>query len=395
MRTERAAFLTLAALAAGPAGAETSPYYIGTSVSASHDSNVFRSADAPASDTTVSAGVVGGFDQPIGRQRVYTSGSINANRHVHLGQLDDTSYTLTTGIDWATIQQLSGTLRYSTQHGLAAYGVANAPATTEKNILRTQQFSASASYPLLSEISFDTSFENRSVAYSAEAYRSLASEQDVIGASLRYLPGPSLGVAVGGRSTRGDTPNFAVAPGVFEPDRLHRSDIDLSATLSGARSSLTARVSFSHESHSQPAYPGFSGLTGAVDADYAPTAKLRVAAAASRDTGSATTFLRFGTTGGINVDANQISTQLRASINYAATPKISTAAQVRYNRGEVSNLLGTSQDRVQSYALQADWEPQRSLRFSCSVSREIRSSTTLGLDSRATVSGCTTIFTVR
>ena len=395
MRTEGTALL-MALLGAGPAVAETSPYYIGGSISAAHDSNVFRSADAPTGDTTLSAGVVGGFDQHIGRQRVYANGWINADRHVRLGQLDDTSYALTAGLDWSTVRQLSGTLHYATQRGLADYGVANVPATTEKNLLSTEQFGATASWPMLSDIALDASLDHQSVAYSAEAYRSLDFAQDVAGAAFRWRPGPLLGLSIGARGTRGTTPQFEVAPGVFEPDRQRRGDIDLSMTLAGTRSSFNARLSFSHQSHSQPSIPGFSGLTGAVDVDHALTARLRLAASASRDTGTATTFLRFGPSTGIKVDTNQISTQWRASLNWAATSKISAGALARYNRGETSSLLGAAEDRIESYALQADWSPLATTKVSCSVSREIHDSTAAtGLRSRATVAGCSAQVSVR
>ena len=395
MRTEGTALL-MALLGAGPAVAETSPYYIGGSISAAHDSNVFRSADAPIGDTTLSAGVVGGFDQRIGRQRVYANGSINADRHVRLGRLDDTSYALAAGLDWSTVRQLSGTLHYATQRGLADYGVANVPATTEKNLLHTQQLGATVSWPMLSDIALDASLDHHSVRYSAEAYRSLAFTQDVAGAAFRWRPGPLLGLSVGARSTRGKTPQFEVAPGDFEPDRQRRGDIDLATTLAGPRSSFNARVSFTHESHSQPSNPGLSGLTGAVDVDYALTARLRLAASASRDTGTATTFLRFGTATGINVDTNRISTQWRASLNWAATSKISAGVLARYNRGETSSLFGAADDRIESYALQGDWSPVATAKLSCSVSRELRDSTTgTGYRSRATVAGCAAQMSVR
>ena len=56
-----------ALLAGAPAWAEESPYYIGGSLGANHDSNIFRRA-ARESDTITSEGIFGGFDQPLGRR---------------------------------------------------------------------------------------------------------------------------------------------------------------------------------------------------------------------------------------------------------------------------------------------------------------------------------------
>ncbi len=392
MRTEQAAFAALVALAATPAVAETSPFYIGVTGTVSRDSNVFRT-DAPESDTIYSAGIRAGFDQPIGRQRVFGDASVAENRFGRLSRLDNRSYGLSTGIDWATIDNTTGTLRYATNRGLADYGLANATLTTDKNILTTQQFVGSASHALPYKFSIAGNVEHRSVDYTADAYRSQVYSENVYGAGAHYLVNPDLDISLGARATRGRTPQYVVAPEVFEPDRLDRNDIDISAALSTAQTTLSARLSRTHTTHTLSIVPGFSGYTGAVDLTYRATAKLKLYAVASRDTGSGTTFLRFGL-GGININTSQLSTQAQVSANYALSAKIEIASQAKFARGRTSSEFGSTTDRTQAYSLQASWDPLRSLRMSCNVAHESRRSTTVGLDESATVAACSAAFTL-
>lgn len=396
MRTDAATVLACLVVAPMAAVAQSSPYAIGVTTSVAHDTNVFRNADSPVSDTTYSAGVTGSLDQPIGRQRIYANGRLSLDRHARLDRLNDYSYALAAGVDWQTVERLAGTLRYSTNRSLADYGVANIAQTTEKNIQRAEQLQASGRWNLLSTLALEASFEHRAVDYSSQAYERLEYAQKVFGGNLRYVVGPMLSVALGARATRGTTPNFEVRVGVFEEDDTRRRDIDLSATLATAKTALTARLSHSDEEHSQPAYPDFSGLTWAVDLDHEPTPKMLVSAGFSRDSGSATTFLRFSpTTAAVPIDTNRLSTQWRLSLRYTPTPKLALTTQARQNRGEESNLGRSSRDTLRSFSVGAELEPFRSVRFGCSLARELRTSSADGFDAAATVGACSASVTLR
>ena len=51
------------------ASSDPNPYYLGVSQALTHDTNVTRSPQGP-SDNYSSTSLLGGFDQPIGRQRL-------------------------------------------------------------------------------------------------------------------------------------------------------------------------------------------------------------------------------------------------------------------------------------------------------------------------------------
>ena len=122
--TLRAAALTsltaLSCLCGGAALAQRSPYYLGVSQALSYESNLYRLGDGqvlPAhlskSDTLSGTSLVAGIDQTISRQRVYGSANLRANRYANNKSLDNQSYGLNLALDWATVNNLSGTLSTS------------------------------------------------------------------------------------------------------------------------------------------------------------------------------------------------------------------------------------------------------------------------------------------
>src|SRR5438552_933532 len=93
------------------ARADPNPYYIGASQAFTHDSNVLRLPEgSEQSDSFSTTTLLGGFDQPISRQRLYANGTLNYNRYKNRTDLNNTGYGLNAGWDWATIGHLSGTL---------------------------------------------------------------------------------------------------------------------------------------------------------------------------------------------------------------------------------------------------------------------------------------------
>ena len=106
-------FLRLACVAgvvaSSPAWAQSSPYYLGVAQSLGHESNLYRLGDnqvLPAglskSDTVSGTSLVAGVDQKIGRQRVYGSANLRANRYSSNKSLNNDSYGLNLALDSAS-----------------------------------------------------------------------------------------------------------------------------------------------------------------------------------------------------------------------------------------------------------------------------------------------------
>jgi hypothetical protein len=121
------------------AQAQTSPYYIGLSQTLGYDSNVFRRSDRtvtvdnpanpgtplvlkPESSGLISTtSLIAGIDQPIGRQRVYANGRLGYASYGDQPQLDAPVYSLRAGLDWETVERLSGKVEVAANQSQGPY----------------------------------------------------------------------------------------------------------------------------------------------------------------------------------------------------------------------------------------------------------------------------------
>ncbi|MFN6998373.1 MAG: hypothetical protein ACK4PH_29655, partial [Aquincola tertiaricarbonis] len=133
LRPQRLLPLAAALCAAGAAHAQSTPYYVGVSQTFTHESNIYRSRNNEVSDTISSTALFGGVDQMIGRQRVYGNATVSTNRFADNNDLNNTGYGLKAGVDWATIERISGNVELNANQSLARYE--NAIGSTDKNEL--------------------------------------------------------------------------------------------------------------------------------------------------------------------------------------------------------------------------------------------------------------------
>jgi hypothetical protein len=352
---------------AGPAHAESNPFYVGADLSAVHDSNVFRLKKA-TSDTSYSVGLLAGLDQPIGRQRLFANGRLRETRFQDLSRLDHTSYAINAGLDWAAIDKLSGTLSFSGADGLFNYGGTNTAQSTERNIETRSESLARIRYGSGSHLAVEASLSHRSLRYSNPAYEASALTQDTAGMALYYQPSAGLKLGTGLRLSRGEYKGSGLD--------FDRRDIDLTATwLATGLSTLDGRFSVGRrESRGATSALDFSGATGQLIWTYRPTGKLLFKTAFSRESGAESSFLDVAEAQNGSVgDASRITNSLAVSAAYALSAKIHVDAGVRANhRSLVAGSIDGS-DTLRAASLGVTYEPLRHLKFSCQVGRETRS----------------------
>ncbi len=369
--------VALSGLASSAAWAQTSPYYIGVAQTFTHESNLLRVRDgqvAPTgrseSDTISSTALVAGVDQSFGRQRLSGSGSVRANRYSENQEFNGVGYALNLGLDWETIERLSGRVSVGADR-------------TERADLRdrqgqfinggngedTQRFAATARVGLAGPMSleggvnyYDLSYESPDAAYAE--YR-----QTGVSLGLRYRLGGATSVAVSLRTAGIDYPNLLISQA--DPrDKRKRDDIDFNVVWvpSGNRS-LDLTISQGRTRYDQLSERDFDGLTGAVVWALNPGGRLRMNARLARDTGQ---------TSDLNTTAfSQITDSLRVAADYDVTGKIvATASLQLYRRTQdgsgqaVNGLRGTDTSNVLTVG--ARWAPLRSLTVGCQASYEKR-----------------------
>ncbi|KQW40277.1 hypothetical protein [Rhizobacter sp. Root404] len=399
---------------------EPSPWYLGVSQGFTHDSNVYRFDGSP-SDNYSTTSLLGGFDQQISRQRVHANARVGYNKYQNETRLNNTSYALSGGWDWATLEKLSGSFNVSASQSLAQFNGnqilqidgALLPPANEKNVLKAEQFSADIRWGGDGLLSLFGNYSHGRSRYSG--YQSLVSNATTDSGSVgfNYRIGGLTTVGMALRTTRTDLP-FGIAPFIpvgtppqqvlatlqnkdlYGPDRSTSNNLDLLADWRySAQTSVKARLSYSRVTYDN-SNRDFSGLTGALDATYAPTAKLAFNASISRDAGSNTTSATYfdpatGQQNTFQTGSNQTSDTLVFGANYAATAKTNFYANTTYRRGNNNN--SSSSDHFRTASIGVNYVPARAWQLGCNLAHEARSAGAYSYD--ANVIGCNAQFTLR
>jgi hypothetical protein len=381
------AIACLGLCAVGNALAQANPYYVGIGQAFTHESNLFRTATGQpvTRDTYSTTSLLAGINQPISRQRFFADAAVRYNRYQDNSQLNNTGYGLAVGLDWETIENLSGRLSYTLNQNLARYGADEGPALTTKNTERSQEFLARAQYGRVSLLSIEGIFTHRQLDYSAPQFAFQEYKQDALSLGVLYRPSGLLTLGAAARHTKGKYP-FAVetSPGMFQQDDFSRNDVDLTAIwVPTGLSTVRARLSFTKVSHDAVTSRDLSGGTGALSWDYKPTGKLAFTTELIRDTGAESSFNRLGLQGSIGSIGNnsQLSTSLGVRGLYEATAKIQVEASARYVERDLVNTFALASgassteagsDKFAEAKLGVNYAPIRSVLLGCALGYEKR-----------------------
>lgn len=384
----------LAVLLAPAAQAQSQPYYLGVSQSLGHESNLYRIGDLqvlPAglskSDTVSSTALFGGIDQAFGRQRLYGSASLRANRYQGNSGLNNEGYGLNLALDWATLERLSGTLSLGASQNLTQFNEINNTGAieTQRNIEQNQQLDAKVRLGVVTRYTAEATVGLRQRRFSAASY--LRNEYDQTSGSLglSYRPSDLLVLGVAARLTQVDYPRYRdLGAGAFEADRLKRSDLDFTAYWQPTgNSSLNARLSPTHSSYDRNTEADFSGLTGSASWVWRATGKVKLTGLLSRDTGQSYDAISQGILRTGTVDYSRTTTAVKLMGDYDFSAKIALSAALTQANHDLARIFNPSNgatvaergsDNSTTLGLGAKWSPTRSLQVGCDLSAEQRRS---------------------
>ena len=421
--TLRPLIAVLAVAAASGAWAdEPSPYYIGASQSFTHDSNVYRVPNGPA-DNYSSTGLLGGFDQTISRQRLHAAATVNYNKYRSQSTLDNTSYGVNAGWDWATIDTLTGNVNASANQSLASFNNNGTQPLAVRNLVKTDQIGTSVRWGGEQLLTLEGTYAHSRVRYSTPDYTtptflSSRSSSDSASAGAYYRLGADLKVGTALRFTRTDSP-YAIAltaaptgPSDYRSNTTNSRDLDLSADWRATeQTGVNARLSWTRQTNTSASALDFSGLTGAVSASFAPTAKLTFNASASRNAGSNSSlfsYVNINTTTGTAISSlnqnSQTTDSYALGVAYAATAKITLNAGVQYNRAKLVSSLalgGTTtssehDDNTDSATFGANYAIARNWLLACNLAHLSRKASGGGGFSYSdSTASCSAQFTLR
>jgi Putative beta-barrel porin 2 len=397
------AFASLLGGAAGMARAEADPYYLGISQSLGHNSNVYRVGDQEIPDKFATTSINAGFDQPIGRQRVFASASVRATRYEDIRILDNTGYGLNAGWDLSTIGRVSGGIGIAVNRSLANY----APAGDQQQVPQTKLNEETSSLAnvrvqvgLVSLLAFNVSASHSEIKYSAVEYDRSEMRQTAASLGLTYRPSGLLTLGGALRATRGEYPNVVVVS-TGANDRFDREDLDLTANWAATGlSNLSARLSYGRSEFDGQTQRNTKGATGSLGWDWKPTGKLAFNTTLSRDTGTETALFALANNAGTAVgDNSTLTNAFGLGVGYEASAKIRLTLGTRYARRELVSGTLTGRDSVTTVSFGASYAPTRSWQLGCNASQEDRkpSDGTGTVSSRysATQASCNAQFTIR
>lgn len=389
------------------------PWYIGARQEFGYYSNVRNAADGTPiqSDTVSRTGVNAGLDLPISRQRLFVDLGARYSRYRDSDDLNNTSYDMRAGLDWQTIERLSGTIVAAATQSLARLNPGNAPLASTRNLERTKSLDATGRLGGTALLGLEAGIGRREVEYSAPEYKFREYDQNSGSLGVSYRPSSALTLRTGVSAQDTKYPFFfQPAPGVYESDRSKRRDLYVGANwVASGISTLNARASYAKIEYDRASATDFSGLTGILSWVYRPTGKLQFVTTASRDTGQESTFLPSaisgstattpsGTTGtssgdpgtgtaagttttpvlysGIStVDYSRVTNALSIYSNYQLSAKVLIQGGLSFARRTLSDPVGnTSSDRTTSVSLGVAWNPTRVLVLGCNAARDERSS---------------------
>lgn len=390
-----------AATVAGHAAAETSPYYIGLVQSLGYESNLYRiadeqplSPDLSRSDTLSITSLIGGVDQRIGRQRVYGSMNLRANRFANNKTLDNESYGLDLALDWETLERLSGTLRVAADQALNQFnnlnGI-NGQVETQKNIANTELIDAKFRLGRQTKLAFEAGLGYRQRSYSAANYLGDEFKETTGSLGVRYRPSTLLEMGASIRQAVADYPYYRrTGIDTYQADTLTRQYVDLTGNwVPSGLSRLAVRVSPTRITYENNSASDFSGLTGSADWYWQASGKTQLQTTLSRDAGQSSDAVNLGIYGpGVN-DTSQVTTALRVRADHELTGKLSVYASLAYARRLLTETVVASpqltlstqegNDNTTTATLGARWAVTRSGQLGCDVHNERRGSSNLNL----------------
>jgi len=363
-------------MTAMPALAESNPYYFGGLLAYNQISNVFRQATGPNSDRLATTSLLAGLDEKLGRQRLFVDTSLQSNRYRSNTALNNQGYSLKAGLEWATLERLSGVVDVNASNALADYNVgSNLIPIFKRNIERNRQYHGLFRLGLVTRYSLEANLMRRERNFSAAEYAQFESRQDSASLGLSYKPSATVALGLAARHIAGVFPNYpllfaGILVGSAE-DKFQRDDIDLTAEFAASGASkVAARLSRGKSSHSLSYERNFSGITGVINWTWQPSAKFNLSTQLSHDTGQETLVA------GLN--QNRIVSALQTTANYDLTGKVMLNAGATISRGDYTypNINSSNFDNITSVNLGARWAYSRGLTFGCQGKHSSRSNST-------------------
>jgi hypothetical protein len=356
-----------------PQEASQSPYYLGVQQSFTRESNVFLAPNGTpkVSDLFSTTTFRAGLQRPLSRQRLYADAELRFNRYNKRSEMNNNGYGLRAGIDWATVERISGTVAFSADRNMSRLATATLGASTVRNVEHSEEIRAVGRIGGTTALTFEVGGDVRVVNFSEAALADREYDRTGVHAAGIYRLSSATNVGLGVAAAKSD----------YRRDNANRREVY--ATGQWTPSALTdvqARLAATKVTYDVFTAQDFSGVTGSLTWNWRPTGKTAVSTILARDTGQDIGFLRLAPGQSVAAaDFASVTDTLGVRGTYEATSKILVDGGVNWTRRNLANsfLPGQTTGRETStiLSLGARWLPTRNITVGCQLSREQRDST--------------------
>ncbi len=380
-------------LCVAPALAQTAPpsaerpWYVGLNQDFTHTSNVLGGASgSEVSDTISTTSLLGGVNTRLGRQRLFGDVALNTTKYRQVDARDTNGYNLGLGMDWSTVERLSGTVRIGAQQRQTDFGGSGIAQTSLSNVEKTQDFDAVARLGAESLLTYEVGIGWRKVRFGAPEFVNTNYSQQRGSMGLVIRPSGLLTLRTGLQGSRTDYDATDA--------RAKNAGVYLGATwVPTGISTVTANLNYSREGATAVS-DGFRGVTGSLAWLWRPTGRLTTTTTLSRATGRDAGFLRTS-----DADANptvtannfsQITNRLALSTAYELTGKISISGGIDVSQRNYGAIVtGAGKDRETGVSVGARWAALRTVTVGCDLGYTNRNNTSAAnTDAKANRFGC-------
>lgn len=361
------------------------PYYVGIQQGFARESNPNLAIEGQPklADTYSTTTLRAGIRQPISRQSFFGDAEFRYRRYSERTNLSGTGYTVNGGLDFATVNRISGTIGATftrdQPRGVAATtsgssgGFGLGSESGEVGIAKSEELRGVGRIGGVTPLTLELGADYRQVSYSKAPSLDYKQPRATASASYRLSSATSLGAGV------------SVARPEYADDSGKRTDVFLQGTwIASALSDVQGRIAQTKFTREVRAQNNYKGLSGSLTWNWRPTGKIAMATILARDTGQDIGFLRL--TPQFTVAAAEFSrvtnlASVRAS--YEATAKVFLDVGLSHSRAITVNQIANTREGRRSatvFSLGARWLPTRNLTFGCQYSRDNQDNLTYRLD---------------
>ena len=352
-----------AGVVAGSAtAADNDPLKLILAQTLSHDSNVFRTAVAPVADTIASTTVRLTLDMNLSRQHLQAALSQSESRYGQLSNLNNNASSYQFSWQGVIAARWATTASWARSESLSSF--ADLRNTRVRNIVTTEStgfrlgYSPHPDWPVFVNLAnVDSSNSTATLAIND----SMTSSSEV---GFQYNTPLGNQVALSVRNTEGRYPKrTGLVAGAS-----HQNDLQAAFLWRpGIKSSLGVSISKTHREQENLPQANFSGATGRLNFDWAPTVKTSVNATMGRELAPTTV----SSVQELNTANFTVGRSYGVGLRWLATEKISTEARFSY----LSRTLGgNALDTMTSSSLSLQYLPLRSVQMSLQLRRDVRES---------------------